>query len=383
MAGRTHPERGKRRQYRDTRDAKNRGRKFDTAAELLRSRHLAPRHSPTPRSSHRKPKAVHSVEQTKSAKDPQSLTDHQSNFTPARTIDGIEKPNSDSDMCTDDSSESPKAQPVTKPPDEVVTKDQSNSVHIAQSNSDLDIYTDDSSESPESPNTQPVTKPNEVVTVTKESDAALIRVEHLDDSENQDKILAQSHHVSKQTVGEAPSNIGRPRATPIKLLLTMPGYKWSNNSCWIDCSLEVIFVLIMRDYPSFVQRMRSVSINSGLHVLVQHLKFRNILNQEINARHTNAFQLSGIVTRLQKSRDAFRKELSSRQLTKGLDNFDSPFVGDPHFCLRLHSSIVRTGMARRSTCVTSITKRVTQSIGPSISPCVPVTHRGRDLFHND
>ena len=65
MAGWTHLERGKRRQYRDTWDAKNCGCKFDTAAELLCSCHLAPQHSPTPCSSHHKPKAVHSVEQTK------------------------------------------------------------------------------------------------------------------------------------------------------------------------------------------------------------------------------------------------------------------------------------------------------------------------------
>ena len=313
MCGRTHPERGRLQGHRDTRDTKNRGRKFDTAAELLRSR---------------RPKKG----TTRKSAEPQDFTDD--------VIPGITHSQSESDQLPPRNSlprqakKKQKEQPILE----------STRGNADESDNIWDVYTEDSDQDAESSD-DPSKKSKSAAPPT----TMTVGVHHSgSDTQQQETKTAPpaestiaSPTKKEITTGDETHKTAlvRPRATSVRLLLAMPAYKWNNNSCWLDSSLQAIYVLITRDYPAFVKRMESVPEGTGLYVLVQHLKARRLLTQEINPGSSPSL----LIGRLQQSRDVLRKELSIRKLIKSPDAFDSPFVSNTFDSSRLISDFCFEG----------------------------------------
>ena len=202
---RTHPERNRVTSHRDPRSSANRGnrgRKFDTAAELLRSRQPKPDRAPAKKSNEDAPS--NNLEQEPEVPMQQSLDkDHQQN------------PESESlplALCADH---------------------------------DVDI---------------PSPSHSSMMEISSDDIASPVDAEQ-----------------ASRPTATGPSNF-----LPIDIT-GMPGYKWKNNSCWLDSSLQLLFVVIMRDFATFSQRVsQSVPEKSAIDAFITHINSRRLLNEEFD-----------------------------------------------------------------------------------------------------
>ena len=63
-----------------------------------------------------------------------------------------------------------------------------------------------------------------------------------------------------------------------------PSYPWDANSCWLDTSLELLFVPVMRNFNDFSSLFNSVPKNSGLYALYTTLNSRRLINHDEDDR---------------------------------------------------------------------------------------------------
>lgn len=97
-----------------------------------------------------------------------------------------------------------------------------------------------------------------------------------------------------------------------------PSYPWDANSCWLDTSLELLFVSVMRNFDDFSSLFNSVPKNSGLYALYTTLNSRRLINHDEDDR---------IVTQaLKKHRDALRVVLKKKGAIKDLNTRQSFMV---------------------------------------------------------
>jgi len=54
----------------------------------------------------------------------------------------------------------------------------------------------------------------------------------------------------KQQVLNFPTQVSK-KATIQKKKIDMPGYPWKYNSCWLDTSLELTYITLMRNFEDF------------------------------------------------------------------------------------------------------------------------------------
>lgn len=59
-----------------------------------------------------------------------------------------------------------------------------------------------------------------------------------------------------------------------------PSYPWSDNSCWLDTSLELIYQAIMRNYSCFTQAFLNINTSMSIHRLVHLLDQRRALHRD-------------------------------------------------------------------------------------------------------
>ena len=59
-----------------------------------------------------------------------------------------------------------------------------------------------------------------------------------------------------------------------------PSYPWDANSCWLDTSLELLFVSVMRNFNEFSSLFNSVPKNSGLYALYTTLNSRRLISYD-------------------------------------------------------------------------------------------------------
>jgi hypothetical protein len=87
-----------------------------------------------------------------------------------------------------------------------------------------------------------------------------------------------------------------------------PSYPWHNNSCWLDTSLELIFITVMRDFPRFSSLNQVLLPEMALRVLFETLELCRTTVED-----TPQDQDASSNLRLQ--RDSFRKFLRTSRIT--------------------------------------------------------------------
>jgi hypothetical protein len=55
-------------------------------------------------------------------------------------------------------------------------------------------------------------------------------------------------------------------------------YPWKNNSCWLDASLELTFIIVMRHFPAFAACCEVLPAASGLRIAVYVLSTSHLSN---------------------------------------------------------------------------------------------------------
>jgi hypothetical protein len=100
-----------------------------------------------------------------------------------------------------------------------------------------------------------------------------------------------------------------------KLLKSMPGPTWNQNSCWIDSSLQLLYMAIVRDFHTFESRFSGLKEDSIMHQLYQQINTRRLLYADTKVTREHS------ISRLQETRDEFRKLLSRKKLLMGEGSF--------------------------------------------------------------
>jgi len=96
-----------------------------------------------------------------------------------------------------------------------------------------------------------------------------------------------------------------------------PSYPWDANSCWLDTSLELLFVSVMQNFEELSSLFNSVPKNSGLYSLYTTLNSRKLINYDEDDH---------IVSQaLKKHRDTLRVILKKKGVIKDL-NTRQPFM---------------------------------------------------------
>ncbi|KAF4618104.1 hypothetical protein D9613_012649 [Agrocybe pediades] len=95
-----------------------------------------------------------------------------------------------------------------------------------------------------------------------------------------------------------------------------PSYPWSNNSCWLDTSLQVLFMAVNRLPGDYASLNTLWTTDSPFQSLFNGLLQRR--DDESNGTSTSA--------KLRSQRNLFRKTLKDNRIVKTLCHFDSLFV---------------------------------------------------------
>ncbi|KAI0739769.1 hypothetical protein C8Q80DRAFT_1124105 [Daedaleopsis nitida] len=77
-----------------------------------------------------------------------------------------------------------------------------------------------------------------------------------------------------------------PQSAPLNNLL--PSYKWINNSCWLDSSLETLWNLVQQDFGSFAESFSDIpnADRVGIHQLYQMFDRRRTLHIENSTNYS-------------------------------------------------------------------------------------------------
>jgi hypothetical protein len=122
-------------------------------------------------------------------------------------------------------------------------------------------------------------------------------------------------------------NDGRPPDTSRELLgpttnkkktNSSPSYPWSNNSCFLDTSLELVFQTVLQDFPGFSTRFKLQESESTLTLLHRMMELRKLIVTEGSEKNPSAW--------LAIQRDSFREHLRSQKIIKSLSSYEGLFV---------------------------------------------------------
>ena len=86
-------------------------------------------------------------------------------------------------------------------------------------------------------------------------------------------------------------------------------YPWHNNSCWLDTLLELTFVMVMQDFPSFSASCQALLPAMSLRVLFETFEVQ--CTMEATSDNEDTFG------NLHLQRDSFRKYLQKKMIVKG------------------------------------------------------------------
>jgi hypothetical protein len=95
-----------------------------------------------------------------------------------------------------------------------------------------------------------------------------------------------------------------------------PSYPWKENSCWLDTSLQVLYVAITKKFNEFRKVFDSLETGSPL----------NGLYLAVNERFKHDPEENNATTALGLQRDRLRLFLKQNAVIEELDQFDSPVV---------------------------------------------------------
>jgi hypothetical protein len=93
-------------------------------------------------------------------------------------------------------------------------------------------------------------------------------------------------------------------------------YRWKENSCWLDTSLELTFVTVMDHFPEFAICCQSLPAGSGLRAVFESFKMRSLMKSSDPKSPAT----------LGNQRDELRTMLKERKLIDDLDGAQPLFV---------------------------------------------------------
>jgi hypothetical protein len=98
-------------------------------------------------------------------------------------------------------------------------------------------------------------------------------------------------------------------------------YKWSNNSCWLDTSLELLFIAISRDFEtSFSPRLSELTDADSLSLLSHAFEARTVI------QGSDPSAPEDIVNVLFAQRESLRHDLVNKKIISAMDSFEAIFV---------------------------------------------------------
>lgn len=103
-----------------------------------------------------------------------------------------------------------------------------------------------------------------------------------------------------------------------KAPLSFPSYQWSNNSCWLDTSLELLFQTVMRDFSGFSVWFAGLHPEMSLKILHEMLELRTVISVDKGEKNPSIW--------LSEQWDNFREHLQRWKFSKTSSRFDSVFV---------------------------------------------------------
>jgi hypothetical protein len=110
------------------------------------------------------------------------------------------------------------------------------------------------------------------------------------------------------------------QAPPSPIQFGPPSYPWKANSCWLDTSLELLFLCAMRNFDDFTTAFDSGPQSSAVSAFYSTLNLRRLIADDVDDR---------IVSRtLGEHRDRFRALLKKRKVVKNVTSASSLMVCD-------------------------------------------------------
>ena len=105
-------------------------------------------------------------------------------------------------------------------------------------------------------------------------------------------------------------------------LRSLPCYSQDHNSCWLDVSLQALYVAVSSDYHSFEERFRGViSSDTLIYKLYQSLNLRRTIQSEPDGQN-NCPPFLNI------QRDVLRRSLAQypRPIVASMTSMENAFV---------------------------------------------------------
>lgn len=102
------------------------------------------------------------------------------------------------------------------------------------------------------------------------------------------------------------------------VLNSHPSYPWRANSCWLDTSLELLFIAVTRDFQDFVKRFQGGRDNTTLWIIRELFELR--LQMETSGGTQDPVKELGF------HRDIVRTHLLDRGIIKQDNTFQGLFV---------------------------------------------------------
>jgi hypothetical protein len=106
-----------------------------------------------------------------------------------------------------------------------------------------------------------------------------------------------------------------------KLDLGLPAYPWSSNSCWLDTSLQVLYMAVTRNFNEFKTVCEPLNPDVALGVL--YAIFQDRFDLDFEGDNTSAI--------LESQRDAFRVFLHKKKIINSLNKPESAVVRPEQF----------------------------------------------------
>ena len=94
-----------------------------------------------------------------------------------------------------------------------------------------------------------------------------------------------------------------------KLDLNLPGYPWSANSCWLDASLQVLYMAVTRNFDEFVAICKPLDPDVALGAL--YVIFQERFDLDFNEGDVSAI--------LESQRNALRLFLKKKKIINSLN----------------------------------------------------------------
>lgn len=105
------------------------------------------------------------------------------------------------------------------------------------------------------------------------------------------------------------------------MILQAPNYPWNKNSCWLDTSLQLLYVAILKAPKEFTRISNALPKDSALRMVFSALLDRHTMDP-------NGKNMSVI---LRGQRDNIRRLLKRKKAIKSVSQFESLFVCTMHY----------------------------------------------------